>query len=235
MNPDVSIVIPAYNEEDSIKWVLKRLYKHVNSTIEVLVVVDDAGDSTINSVTSLGLNSLRVIIQPGNGPASAIKFGIQNCVGRIIVVTMADGSDDVRDINPMIDLIERGVDLVAASRYMPGGQQIGGPKFKKFLSKLAGRILYLTRNLGTRDATNSFKAYSKAFIDSVTIESEKGFEIGIELVAKAYKSGYRVAEVPTIWLDRESGKSNFHVIKWLPSYLKWFSYFYKPWSGKEAK
>ena len=74
---------------------------------------------------------------------------------------MADGCDDPRQIDELARLVERGVVVAAASRYMPGGQQVGGPLFKRLLSADAGRTLYWFARVGTRDATNSFKAYSR--------------------------------------------------------------------------
>jgi hypothetical protein len=141
---------------------------------------------------------------------------------------MADGSDDPRVIDDLIRLVERGCAVAAASRYMPGGQQIGGPRFKKILSKNASRALNLFLGVGTHDSTNSFKAYSKKFIDEVGIESDKGFEVGLELVAKAHRSGRIIAEVPTIWIDRMIGESNFQLRRWLPQYLRWFFYAFGP-------
>jgi hypothetical protein len=124
--------------------------------------------------------------------------------------------------------VERGVVVAAASRYMPGGQQVGGPYFKRMLSKNAGRSLYWFARIGTRDATNSYKAYSRAFVERVGIESEDGFEIGLELTAKARRMRLPVAEIPTIWLDREAGVSNFKIAKWLPKYLRWYRFAYGP-------
>ena len=96
--------------------------------------------------------------------------------------------------------------------------------WKGFISRMAGLSLYHVARVGTRDATNSFKAYSKSFIDKVGIESDQGFEIGIELVAKARRYRMPVAEIPTIWLDRAFGTSNFKLVAWLPRYLKWYFY-----------
>ena len=135
---------------------------------------------------------------------------------------MADGSDDARVIPELINLVTRGVVIACASRYMSGGQQIGGPRFKKFLSKSVGKILFTLSGVGTHDPTNSFKAYSKNFVQAVGIESRSGFEIGIELVAKARRARQPIAEIPTIWLDRTSGESRFKLTKWAPKYLRWF-------------
>jgi len=140
------------------------------------------------------------------------------------VVTMADGCDDPRQIDDLARLVDRGVAVAAASRYMPGGQQVGGPILKGFLSRGAGRSLRLLAHIGTRDATNSFKAYSTDFVRSVGIDSRDGFEIGIELTAKAKRVRMPVAEIPTIWLDRQAGVSNFKVAKWIPGYLRWYRF-----------
>jgi len=137
---------------------------------------------------------------------------------------MADGSDDPRQIDDLARLVERGVAVAAASRYMPGGQQVGGPRLKRALSKSAGKSLRVLARTGTCDATNSFKAYSTDFVRQVGIDSRTGFEIGLELTAKATRLRLPVAEIPTIWLDRTLGESRFDLARWLPSYLAWYRF-----------
>src|SRR4030095_7490869 len=112
--------------------------------------------------------------------------------------------------------------LPPPSRYMPGGKQIGGPKLKGFLSRIAGLTLYHLGGLPTHDPTNSFKAYRKDFLEATPIESEAGFVFGMELTLKAHYGGGCVEEVPTTWLDRTAGESRFKLMKWLPLYLEWF-------------
>jgi hypothetical protein len=141
---------------------------------------------------------------------------------------MADGSDDPKQIQNLVFLVERGVAIACASRYMPGGQAIGAPRFKSFLSKISGKSLQLIRNVGTHDATNSFKAYDKNFLNLVKIESKFGFEMGLELVGKAKRYNYPVAELPTIWVERKSGDSKFKLVKWIPKYLQWYFYALNP-------
>src|SRR5205085_1672071 len=130
----------------------------------------------------------------GPGPANAIRFGIDHAEADVAVVTMADGSDDPSQIDPLTRLVERGVVVACASRYMRGGQQVGGPWLKSKVSRLAGVSLSLVGRVGTHDATNSFKAYSRDFIQQVGIESDAGFEMGIEMVAKARRLKLPVAE-----------------------------------------
>ena len=129
---------------------------------------------------------------------------------------MADGSDDPRQIDDLARLVERGVVVAAASRYSPGGQQVGGPLLKGLISRSAGRPSAGSPGSAPSDATNSFKAYSTDFIREVGIDSRSGFEIGLELTAKARRLRRPVAELPTIWLDRTVGESNFDLKAWIP-------------------
>ena len=222
---NASIVIPAYNETDGIKTTIELISNLKIDNFEVLVVVDSTADQTIKAVNNLVIKpkKTKILIQNyGGGPANAIRFGVDHAQSDCVVVMMADGSDDARVIPELVNLVNRGVVVACASRYMSGGQQIGGPRFKKFLSKTAGKIMFIFAGVGTHDPTNSFKAYSKDFIKVVGIESRSGFEIGIELVAKARRAGLPIAEIPTIWLDRTSGNSRFQLTKWAPKYLRWF-------------
>jgi dolichol-phosphate mannosyltransferase len=227
LEPRVSVIIPAYNEGDAVVPVLDRLFEAVTLPVEVVVVVDSPEDSTVAVVEKYAHTqpNLRWVLNTyGRGPANAIRYGIDHARAGVAVVTMSDGSDDPQQIDELTRLVERGVVIAAASRYMPGGQQVGGPLLKGLMSRAAGRSLYSFARVGTRDATNSFKAYSTEFVREVGIDSRAGFEIGLELTAKARRLRRPVAEVPTIWLDRALGASNFQLRKWLPEYLKWYRY-----------
>jgi glycosyltransferase involved in cell wall biosynthesis len=231
VEPRVSVVIPVYNEGESIVGCLDRILAGVTLPCEVLVVFDDDADTTVAPLQKYAGADPRVVPTRntyGRGPARAIRFGIDNVRAPVVVVTMADGSDDAEQIDELCKLVERGVVVAAASRYMSGGQQIGGPVVKSQLSRLAGLSLFWVARVGTRDATNSFKAYSVEFVRDVHIDSDSGFEIGIELVAKARRLRRPVAEIPTIWLERAQGASNFKVAKWIPRYLKWYRFAFGP-------
>ena len=225
--PRVSVVIPVYNEGEAIIPCLDRLFDGVRLPCEVLVVFDDPADTTVPYLEKYAEAEPRVIPvhnTDGKGPARAIRFGIQRAHAKVAVVTMADGSDDPEQIDQLCRLVERGVVVAAASRYMSGGRQIGGPFLKSWLSRLAGLSLFWFAGVGTRDATNSFKAYATSFVRDVGIDSDTGFEIGLEMVAKARRLGLQVAEIPTIWLERAQGVSNFHVARWIPRYLRWYRF-----------
>ena len=231
MSLQVAVVIPAYNEGDDIVPVLDRIFDSVDSECDIYVVVDDAADTTLPVLRKYAEHQphLHPLVNTyGRGPANAIRFGIDAVTSPVVVVTMADGSDDPRQIDTLARLVDRGVVIAAASRYLPGGQQVGGPALKGAMSRLAGRSLGRLGRVGTRDATNSFKAYSTAFVREVGIDSRRGFEIGIELTAKARRMRLPVAEVPTIWLDRQLGDSHFDLKGWIPHYLAWYRYAFGP-------
>lgn len=229
MTPRVSLVIPAHEEGENVISVLDRLMRDLPQASEVLIVVDSPDDSTARVLQDYPDDRVRVVLNRlGRGPARAIKAGIDEVTAPVFIVSMADGSDDPAAVEPLVRLVERGVVIAAASRYMPGGQQVGAPPLKALMSRGAGLSLRWFAGVGTHDATNSYKAYSTAFVRSVGIQSEDGFEIGLELVAKARRLRLPIAEIPTIWLERDAGMSNFQIRKWLPKYLRWYRFAYGP-------
>lgn len=224
-SPRATIVLPAYYENDGILIVLERILESVRISVECLVVVDEIDDPTVKYVKQFSKKnkSVKFVLNDfGRGPAFAIRKGFESAKSPVVVVTMADGSDDPEVIEQLIRLVERGVTVASASRYMAGGQQVGALFFKSILSKFAGLSLFWLARIGTHDATNSFKAYNANFVRDVGIESQNGFEIGLELTAKAKRLGRQIAEIPTIWLERQIGESNFKLKDWLPHYLSWY-------------
>jgi dolichol-phosphate mannosyltransferase len=225
VTPKLSIVVPVYNEGPAVEPILRALTAAVDAPHEILVVYDFDADPTVPVIARLSgeLGTIRGYRNEiGRGVLNALKAGIAASSGTYVVVTMADGSDEPAQINDMVRLAVAGADVVAASRYMPGGQQIGGPRIKRLLSRAAGLSLYYFARVKTHDATSNFKLYSRRFLEEVTIESRAGFELALELSVKATIAGRHVAEVPTTWRDRTSGTSNFKLRKWLPHYLRWY-------------
>ena len=221
----LSIVVPVYREGEAARPVLTTLATRAPTPHEILVVHDEANDPTVPVVESLRAAhpQIRAVHnQLGRGPALALRAGFAAARGEAVLVTMADASDDPDDFAPMLAKLAEGCDLVAASRYMRGGRQIGGPRLKGLLSSTAGRSLNWLIGLPTADPTSAFKLYRKSMLDRLTIESDQGFELGLELTVKAFLGGYRIAEVPTTWRDREQGQSNFKLLRWLPRYLRWY-------------
>jgi dolichol-phosphate mannosyltransferase len=228
--------MPAYQEGESISSVLDRIAESVSIPFECIVSIDDVDDPTAEVVERYSKTDTRFqasINSLGKGPAFAIRHGFSQARARVAIVTMADGSDDPRDIDALVRLVERGVVIAAASRYMSGGQQVGAKGVKSLLSKIAGISLFWLARVGTHDATNSYKAYDIEFVQQVGIQSQHGFELGLELTAKARRLRKRVAEIPTIWIEREQGESSFQLRKWIPHYFAWYRFAFGKSSGVE--
>jgi glycosyltransferase involved in cell wall biosynthesis len=223
--PELSIVLPVYNEGEAVEPVLRGLASAVTTPHELVVVYDFDEDTTVPVVRRLvseipGLRGLRNDL--GRGVLNAMKAGIAGTSAPYVLISMADGSDDPRDVDRMVELARAGADVVAASRYMRGGHQIGGPPLKRLMSRVAGLTLHWFARVPTHDATSNFKLYSRRFLDAVRIESTAGFELALELTVKATLQRRRIAEIPTTWRDRTAGQSNFKLRQWLPHYLHWY-------------
>ena len=222
---ELSIVLPVFNEGEHIVPVVRALAVAIHARAEILVVYDFDEDTTVPVIERLaaeipGLRGHRNDL--GRGVLNAMKSGIAAARAPYVLISMADGSDDPADVDRMLALAREGADVVAASRYVRGGRQVGGPPLKRLLSRVAGLSLHWFAGVPVHDPTNNFKLYSRSFLDSVTIESTAGFELALELTVKATLAGRRIAEIPTTWRDRTAGQSNFKLRKWLPHYLHWY-------------
>ena len=220
------MVVPVYNEGENVVPTLTGVVQHTRiRPLEVLVVHDFDEDTTVPVVKRLQKDIPELHLHRnsiGRGVLNAIKSGLAAARAPYVLVTMGDGSDDPADIDAMYELARGGADVVAGSRYMRGGHQIGGPLLKRSMSRAAGLSLHWLAGIPVHDATSNYRLYSKRLLQQVTIESDGGFELGIELTVKAYLLGLRVAEVPTTWRDRTAGQSRFQLWKWLPRYLRWY-------------
>jgi hypothetical protein len=127
-------------------------------------------------------------------------------------------------VDRMVELARGGCDIVCPSRFMPGGAMIGCPWLKAALVRSANFTLRHIARLPTTDASNGFRLFSRRAIDRIAIESSEGFCYGIELLVKAHRLGWKIAEVPVTWIERQDGRTRFQVIRWLPAYLRWYLY-----------
>lgn len=226
-------MVPVYNEGENAAKTLRGVVDKTHARpLEVLVVHDFDEDSTVPVVKRLQVDMPELRLHKntlGRGALNAMKSGLRAARAPYVLVTMGDGSDDPDDIDAMYELARGGADVVAGSRYVRGGRQVGGPLLKRTMSRTAGLSLHWLGGLPVHDATSNYRLYSKRLLNQVTIESQGGFELGLELTVKAYRLGMRVAEVPTTWRDRTEGKSRFQLWQWLPRYLHWY------WRGMAAR
>lgn len=221
----ISLVVPVYNEADNIVPFLRGVAAAVREPHEILLVYDFPEDNTLPVVAAMQPPSpgVRLVHNTlGRGVLNALKAGFRASTGDVVVVMMADCSDEPNDVAAMARLVREGADVVAGSRYVRGGRQEGGPWLKRTLSRLAGVSLHHLAGLPIRDATNNFRAYSRRVVEQVPIEGESSFALALELTLKAHWRGWRLAEVPTVWRDRTAGQSRFRLWAWMPHYLRWY-------------
>ncbi|HEY5934385.1 MAG TPA: glycosyltransferase [Kofleriaceae bacterium] len=229
MHPRYSIVLPVFHEGDNIGPFCRKARLELPANYELLICYDMDEDSTLPALAALAPDEKPDLIRLvkndlGPGVRYAIEAGMRAATAPVVLVMMADLSDDFRRVEEMISHVEAGADVSCASRYSKGGEQIGGPWLKGKLSRLAGWSLHHGAGLPTLDPTNSFKAYRRAYLERTRIDSTAGFSLGLELTVKAHFGGGRVTEVPASWYDRTAGESRFQLRKWLPQYLRWYAY-----------
>lgn len=221
----VTVLIPVRNEGENFRYTYDELSKFIPVDSRILVVYDSDDDTTIPVLKELAAKDAHlwpVKNTQGPGIPNALRAGFGLAQQGPVVVVMGDLSDDLRLIPEMLKRYENGARVVCPSRYMPGGAQIGGPRVKKILSRLAGLSLYWLGCLPVRDATNNFRLYDAQFLKQTHLESTHGFEVALELTVKAYHGGLEVQEIPAVWHDRKWGKSNFRLLRALPHYMKWW-------------
>ena len=218
----LSIVVPAYNEQENIASVIHKIESCLDFEHELIVVNDHSSDETPRLVKELTKQyiHLRLIDNPRErGFANAIKTGFTNANGQVLLPVMGDLCDDLLIVKKMLEKINSGYDVVCGARYIKGGMRMGGSRIKGFLSGFAGWSLYYLLAIPTHDIANAFKMYRKTVLESIDIKS-LGFEISMEIPLKAYYRGFKITEVPTVWREREKGKSSFKMFKLIPSYAK---------------
>ncbi len=232
----ITIVIPVYNEGknidrtlDSLNMQIKKM-QDVTANFVVNIIYDFDEDNTLPVIKRIRENysmPINLIKNDKRGVIFAIKNGIKTAEGDYVLITMADMSDDYEILPQLVDLARQEYDVICGSRYMKGGKLYGGPLLKQLLSRVAGISLHFLTGIPTHDITNSYKMYKKSIFNNMVLESEGGFEIGMEITAKTFINGGKITEIPSRWWDRTEGKSRFQLTKWLPKYLQWYFYVLK--------
>jgi glycosyltransferase involved in cell wall biosynthesis len=221
----INIIIPVYEEAETITGTIREIKNRIKTAHRIFIVYDAPDDSTLPVVKGLieeGFDIRLVKNRYVRGALGAIRTGFDNADEGAVLVVMADLSDDLGRADEMFEQVNKGYDIVCGSRYMKGGKQLGGPLLKKTLSRMAGVSLHYLTGIPTHDVTNSFKMYSKNVLNSIQIESNGGFELGMEIVIKAFLKGLTITEIPVTWRDRYDGESKFKLWKWLPKYIYWY-------------
>ena len=224
----LSVLIPAYNEEDSVGETVREVYDVLtkeNIPHEIIVINDHSTDRTeeiLNKVVT-EISSLRKIDNSfPNGFGYAVRCGLNHFKGDCVAIFMADASDSPDDlVNFYRALVECNYDAVFGSRFISGGKTVDYPPVKLCINRLANSLIRVLFGLKYNDITNAFKMYRSEMIKNIPIE-EAGFACSMEITVKAFVRGAKITEVPTVWRGRTAGKSKFSMLKGGKDYLRWY-------------
>jgi uncharacterized protein (TIRG00374 family) len=213
----VSCIVPARNEEGNIAAVVDALSPVLISSplirdYEIIIVDDNSTDSTGRLIDSLAQKDLHIrpvhrTSSPGFG--NAIRSGMAEAKGDIIIPFMGDLSDNPGDIPRLVERIDEGYDVAYGSRFADGGSLNNYPRAKLIANRAFNNLVRLSFGMPNRDITNAFKAYRREVLDTIGIDNLEsgGFDLTVEIPIKAHILGFRSSEVPVSWTDRTAGEA----------------------------
>ncbi len=213
----VLVLIPTYNEEESISNLLARLQavreKLANSfDIDILVVDDGSPDKTVEIIKSLDFSKIKVLQRDqknGLGPAYLAGFteGLKSDY-QYFVEMDADLSHQPEELPTLLD--KAGEDkFVIGTRWMPGGSVVNWPKKRQFISKMGTKYAAFALDLPFRDLTSGYRVIPRSFLESIefTEIETRGYGFQVEMAIKANRNGFKIIEVPIKFVERENGHS----------------------------
>lgn len=214
----LSIVIPAYNEEESISETIDQIeeaFSKVNIDHEIFVVNDNSKDKTAEILQKLMLKYPALKYETNTGPNGfgyAVRYGLERFSGDCVAIMMADLSDSPYDlIRYYTKMIEGNYDCVFGSRFIKGGKVIDYPFVKKVINRIANFIIKSTMRINYNDTTNAFKLYKREVIIGVKPILSPHFNLTVELPLKAIIRGYSYTIVPNSWTNRKYGESKLKI------------------------
>jgi glycosyltransferase involved in cell wall biosynthesis len=227
----ISLILPVLNHEPRLEQVLRDIQTVFSDRQqpEVLVVYDVTKPGILDAVRAeqhdleerYGIRSVTRINERGFG--GALRAGFEASTGDVIVPVMGDCSDDISSIPRMVEKIVEGTaDVVSGSRYAQGGGIVGDTP-KQRLSRLFSIIMGTVSTISTQDVSNGFKAYRREVWENIKNDSV-WFDMSVEMTVKAAAHGYRITQVPTVWTNRNAGKSAFSMMGEFPRYSRWIFY-----------
>lgn len=214
----LSLVIPAYNEMESLPDTLRALYtklKEENIPHELLVVNDNSKDDTLTVLEQLSkeMDTLVYYTNPGpNGFGMAVRYGLDRFTGDCVAPVMADLSDSPDDVVKFYRTMVTGKwDCVFGNRFIQGGKVYDYPKHKLYLNRFVNNMVRMTFGIPYNDFTNAFKLYKKETIQGLKPFLSPHFNLTLELSLKAVIRGYSFVVIPNSWTNRKFGKSNLKI------------------------
>ena len=210
------VIIPTYNERENITLIIGRLHAALPG-VHVLVADDGSPDGTGAIADQLAADDTagRIHVmhrteKNGLGAAyiAGFHWGLQRDY-QVIVEMDADGSHAPEQLHRLLDKIDTGADVVAGSRYVPGGSVVNWPKRREFLSR--GGNIYSRLALGVKihDITGGFRAYRREVLETLDLDSieSHGYCFQVDMAWRAINAGFTMVEVPITFTEREFGES----------------------------
>lgn len=211
----LSVVIPAYNEAGNISKTVHAFYKELSAAgieHEILVINDNSTDNTLEVIEDLEkeIQTLRHLTNMApNGYGYACQKGLNNYKGDCVAITMADLSDEPKDLVKYFRKMEETkCDMVFGDRWTKDSKVIGYPKNKLWLNRLVNHVIRFIFFFRYKDVTNGFKLFSKQTMDGLKPFISGQFSLALELPLKGIIRGYSYEVVPNNWYNREIGESN---------------------------
>ena len=228
-NSEIDILIPVFNENETIIQTLKNIISSVKYNYKILICYDYNEDPSLNIIKKNFPENPRIefIKNFSKGFNNALISGLNKSTADAVIFFMADDHTNHKVINICVEKFKEGYQIVCPSRFIKEGKMIGNPFLKSFLTRLTSFFLFNFTSFPIKDSTNSFRLFPRKILDEVNIESKKGFTLSLELTAKAHRLGYKMIEIPTIWIERNKGKSRFKLFSFILPYTKWLFYIIK--------
>jgi dolichyl-phosphate beta-glucosyltransferase len=210
--PYLSIVIPAYNEQERIIATIGAIASHVSDLgfeWELLIADDGSTDNTIKLVEELGLVNLRLLKTPKNGgKGNAVQRGMIASKGRYVLFADADNSTPIEEVSKLLTKLDKEhYDVAVGSRAVEGAEEAHKSFLRHLLSSGLRWIVKNALRINVRDTQCGFKMYTqKAAKELHAMQTIMGFSFDLEILFLAFKYGYKVIEVPVSWIDAPGSK-----------------------------
>jgi len=231
--PALSVVVPALNEEDRLPRTLERITSHLGrrgGAYEVLVVDDGSRDGTAARAEAAGAIVLR---NEGNrGKGFAVRRGMLAARGARRLMTDADLSTPIEELDRLSARMDAGSDVVIGSRALAGARiEVRQPWYRENMGRLFNLFVRALAVPGLMDTQCGFKLFSAAAArDVFSAACLDGFSFDVEVLFLARKKGYRIAEVPVLW--RNDAASRVSLVRGFLAFPDLLRIRANDWSGR---
>ncbi len=222
-----TLIIPCYNEAEGVPHLREALQPVIDrlmteGSVEVIFVDDGSTDGTGDLLRAAFADApfVRILAHPRNqGLGAALRTGFRAARGEIVITTDSDGTYPFEEILHLLRHMGDDVDLVTASPYHPGGGIEGVPPWRQLFSFGASFLYRLLLRSPVRTYTALFRAYRRRVLEGMVIEAD-GYVAVAEIMAKAIRGGFRVAEYPAVLRVRRFGRSKMKILRTILAHLR---------------